>query len=127
MVSLFASAVERSSSAAGGAGEPSIEISDMDRRPPRDGVHRAAGPVGQLVQSSVPLPYRLMAVLLAKPGARATPYFSGWSSDRATQRHRHCVTRTLMPRSLYGAPDHAGRHASRSIRVTIRWNRDRVK
>ena len=25
----------------------------MDRRPPRDGVHRAAGPVGQLVQSSV--------------------------------------------------------------------------
>src|SRR5262245_50862760 len=53
MVSLFASAVERSSSAAGGAGEPSIEISDMDRRPPRDGVHRAAGPVGQLVQSSV--------------------------------------------------------------------------
>src|SRR5262249_15386485 len=43
------------------------------------------------------LPYGLMAVLLAKPGACATPYFSGWSSDRATQRHRHCVTPALMP------------------------------
>src|SRR5262249_27390484 len=37
------------------------------------------------------LPNRLMAVLLAKPGACATPYFSSWSSDRAMQRHRHGV------------------------------------
>jgi len=33
MVSLIVSAAERSSSAPGGAGEPLIEISDVDRRP----------------------------------------------------------------------------------------------
>src|SRR5262245_61344996 len=38
-----------------------------------------------------------MAILLAKPGACATPYFSGWSSDLATPRHHHCVTPALMP------------------------------
>jgi hypothetical protein len=80
---------------------------------PRDGVHRADRPVGQLVY---PSQQGLMAVLLAEPATGATPYCSGCSSDRAMDRHRRRVAPTCL-RSLYGAPHHVGCHTSRSMRL----------
>ncbi len=58
-------------------------------------------PSVSLFKARSTLPNRLIAVLLAKLGACATPYFSGWSSDRAMQRHRHRIATAADASALW--------------------------